>query len=90
MKNKLIFIGIMAALFIACAIIFKGEVSLPELISYFVGASGAISAVASWIEKKDAIAEKEEEIQALKRERSIYKFRADNLAKKNEINSQRK
>lgn len=56
MKTKTTFIIIIAAVFIAAMIIYR-EKPLPELIAYFVGAAGTISAVWSWY-KKDEYREK--------------------------------
>lgn len=54
MNSKTIFTIIIAAIFIAAMVIYP-EQSLPELISYFVGAAGIISAVWNWFKKNEIV-----------------------------------
>lgn len=61
MKTKTTFTIIIAAVFIAAMIIYR-EKPLPELIAYFVGAAGTISAVWNWY-RKNEIFEKYEELE---------------------------
>lgn len=67
MKTKLIYTGIIAALFIAAMIIFKEKNTLSEIIAYFVGAGGTLAAVYNWLTKKEAVAQKKEAEQDLQR-----------------------
>lgn len=54
MNTKTTFTIIIAAVFIAAMIIYR-EKPLPELIAYFVGAAGTISAIWNWYRKEDLL-----------------------------------
>lgn len=61
MNSKTTFTIIIAAVFIAAMIIYR-EKPLPELMAYFVGAAGTISAVWNWYRKTE-ILEKHDELE---------------------------
>src|SRR5690606_21458646 len=56
MKNKLIFSGIIAALFLTAMIIYRNTLTLEGIILIFVGASGTITAIWKWINAKEEVA----------------------------------
>lgn len=53
MKNKLIYSGIIAVVFLTALFIYKDEITLIEMISTFIGASGIIVGVWNWLSKED-------------------------------------
>lgn len=72
MKNKLIYSGIIAVIFIAAMIIYKDSLTLEALILVFVGAGGSIVAVWQWLNAK-------EDVKALKTMNRIATARNERL-----------
>ena len=66
MKNKLIFSGIIAALFLTAMIIYKDTLTLEGIILIFVGASGTITAIWKWINAKESVSNLRQENHALR------------------------
>src|SRR5690606_38994131 len=78
MKNKLIFSGIIAALFLTAMIIYRNTLTLEGIILIFVGASGTITAIWKWINAKEIVSNLRQENHAL---RAMHKaeFRKNQL-----------
>lgn len=53
MKNKLIFSGLIAVIFIIAMIVYKDTLTLEALILIFIGAGGTITAVWKWLNAKE-------------------------------------
>lgn len=53
MKNKTIYVGIIAVVFIAALIITRDKMDIGELIGAFTGASGILVAIWNWIAKEE-------------------------------------
>ena len=79
MKNKLIFSGIIAALFLTAMIIYRDTLTLEGIILIFVGASGTITAIWKWINAKESLSNLRQENHAL---RAMHKVEF----RKNQIN----
>jgi hypothetical protein len=57
MKTKILYAGIIAALFIAAMIVFNKTMTLGEIILAFIGAGSTIGWVWKWINEKEILAQ---------------------------------
>lgn len=82
MNTKTTFTIIIAVVVIAAMIIFRDQLSLPELVSYIVGASGALAGLYNWISKIEIKEAAEADILEMQNDIDFYKMRVRQLEQK--------